>query len=80
METRTRNTIVFMPDDSLLEVSYYCSDAILNDDEKMAVTQLVIQLDDCICSLKIDRSFLRNKNTLEQMVHQKVINERGHLC
>jgi hypothetical protein len=80
METRTRNMIVFMPNDSLLEVSYYCSDKMLNEDEKKLVTQLVIQLDDCICSLKIDRSFSVNKNTLERIVHNKVINAKGHLC
>lgn len=80
METRTRNTIVFMPDDSLMEVSYYCSDAMLKDDEKMVVTQLIIQLDDCLCSLKIDRAFSTNKNTLERIVHNKVINTKGHLC
>ncbi len=80
METRTRNTIVFMPDDSLREVSYYCSDKMLNEHEKTVVTQLVIQLDDCICSLKIERSFSANKNTLERIVHNKVINAKGHLC
>lgn len=80
METRTRNTIVFMPDDSLKEVTYYCSDARLSEDEKVVVTQLIIQLDDCICSMKIDRSFSSNKITLERIVHNKVINAKGHLC
>ncbi|HEU5365736.1 MAG TPA: hypothetical protein VFU62_09395 [Hanamia sp.] len=80
METRTRNMIVFMPNDSLLEVSYYCSDKMLNEEEKKLVTQLVIQLADCICSLKIDRSFSANKNALERIVHNKVINTKGHLC
>ncbi len=80
METRTRNTIVFMPNDSVMEVSYYCSDKMLNEDEKMAVIQLFIQFDDCICSLKIDRSFTANKNTLERIIHNKVMNAKGHLC
>jgi hypothetical protein len=80
METKTETTIVFMPDDSLMEVSYYCSDSLLNEQEKAVVTQLIIQLDDCICSVKIDRLFSVNKNTLERIVHNKVINAKGHLC
>jgi len=52
----------------------------LKEDEKMVVTQLIIQLDDCLCSLKIDRAFSTNKNTLERIVHNKVINTKGHLC
>ena len=80
METRTRNTIVFMPNDSLMEVSYYCSDARLNEEEKVILTQLIIQFDDCVCSMKIDRSFYSNKNALERIVHNKVINAKGHLC
>ncbi len=80
METRTRKTIVLMPDDRLLEVSYYCSDSRLNENEKSAVTQLIIQLDDCNCSMKIDRLFSANKNTLERIVQNKVIHAKGHLC
>jgi hypothetical protein len=80
METRTRNTIVLMPDDRLLEVSYYCSDSTSCENEKSANTQLVIQMDDCICSMKIDRSFSGNKNTLERIVQNKVIFTKGHLC
>jgi hypothetical protein len=80
METRTRNIIVLMPDDRLLEVSYYCSDSRLSEQEKTASTQLVIQLDDCICCMKIDRSSSANKNRLEQIVQNKVILTKGHLC
>jgi len=80
METRTRNTIVLMPDDRLLEVSYYCSDLRLSEHEKAVATQLVIQLDDCICSMKIDLSSSSNKNTLERIVQNKVILTKGHLC
>jgi hypothetical protein len=80
METRTRNTIVLMPDDSLLEVSYYCSDARLNEKERAEITQLMIQLDDCLCAINIDRTFTTNKNTLERIVHNRVINAKGHLC
>ncbi len=80
METKTRNTIVLMPDDRLLEVSYYCSDSTLSENEKSAVTKLVIQMNDCTCSMKIDRSFSGNKNTLERIVQNKVILAKGHLC
>jgi len=80
METPPKNTIVFMPNDSLMEVTYYCSDARLKEDEKVILTQLIIQFDDCVCSMKIDRSFSSNKNTLERIVHNKVINAKGHLC
>jgi hypothetical protein len=80
METKTRSTIVLMPNDSLLEVSYYCSDSKLNEKEKALVTQLVIQLDDCTSSMKIDRTFTATESTLERLVQNKVINEKGHLC
>jgi hypothetical protein len=80
METKTRNTIVLMPDDRLLEVSYYCSDAMLSENEKSVVTQLIIQMDDCSCSMKIDRLFSANKNTLERIVQNKVVFAKGHFC
>ena len=80
METRTRNTIVLMPDDSFVEVSYYCSDARLDEKQRSEITQLMIQLDDCLCSINIDRTFLTNTNTLERIVHNKVVNAKGHLC
>lgn len=80
METKSSHTIVLMPDDSLLEVSYYCSDKKLEENEKKALTQLIIQLHDCTCLVKIEKSLSAKKNDLEKIVHNKVINERGHLC
>jgi hypothetical protein len=80
MQTKPRNTIVLMPDNSLIDVTYYCSDSKLKEKEKAKLTQLIIQLHDCICSLKIERSISKNKNELEQVVHHKVINAKGHLC
>ncbi len=80
METKPRHTIILMPDDSLLEVSYYCSDTRLKTHEKEETTQLVIQMHDCICLIKIEKSLSVKKNELEKIVHNKVINERGHLC
>lgn len=72
--------MVLMPNDNLLEVTYYCTDAKLIEEEKENLTQLIIQLDDCICSMKIEKSISKEKNQLEAMVHNKVINARGHLC
>ena len=78
MQTKPRNTIVLMPNDTLLEVTYYCTDANLKEKEKL--TQLIIQLHDCICARKIEKSISRKKNELETIVHNKVINAKGHLC
>lgn len=80
MQTKPRNTIVLMPNDSLLEVTYYCSDAKMKEKEKEKLIQLFIQLHDCICTLKIERSICRKINDLESIVHNKVISEKGHLC
>lgn len=80
METKSRYTIVLMPDDSLLEVSYYCTDEKLKENEKEELTQLIIQLHDCICSMKIEKSLSVKRNYLESIVHNKVINAKGHLC
>ena len=80
METESHHTIVLMPDNSLLEVSYYCSDAKPEENEKEALTNLIIQFHDCICSMKIKKSLSLKGSDLERIVHNKVINARGHLC
>lgn len=80
MHTKSYTTNVVMPDNSNLEVTYYCMDAKLDKAEKQKLTQLFIQLHDCICTLKIDKSLCTNSNELERIVHNKVINTRGHLC
>jgi hypothetical protein len=56
MQTKSHSTIVIMPDNSNLEVDYYCMDTKLNETEKKKLTQLFIQLRDCICTLKIEKS------------------------
>ncbi len=80
MQTKSNKVIVLMPNDSQLEVTYYCTDARLNENEKQKLTQVFIQLHDCICTIKIEKSICNKKNELEKLVHNKVINERGHLC
>ena len=80
METKPRHTTVLMPDDSHLDVTYYCSDAKLKEKEKQQLTQLFIQLHDCISAIKIEKSTCKKKDELEHIVHNKVINEKGHLC
>jgi hypothetical protein len=80
MPDKTYSTIVVMPDNSRLEVDYYCMDSKLNEQERKNQTQLFIQLHDCICTLKIEKSICKNLNALENLVHNKVINTKGHLC
>lgn len=80
METKPRNLTVLMPDEKLLEVTYYCNDKNFEDDEKKFFTSLIIQLDDCICNMKIEKHLCKNKGALERIIHNKVINTKGHLC
>ena len=80
MQTKPRHIHVQMPDKKLLNVTYYCSDLQLNEKEKNEHTQLYIQLDDCICTLKIEKSVCRRQDILENIVQNKVIISRGHLC
>lgn len=80
METDNYMTLVEMPNQKRLEVTYYCKDDKLKGEEKQKLTQLFIQLHDCICVMKIEKSIMKNENELERIVHNKVINERGHLC
>ena len=80
METKSISTIVEMPDSKLLHVEYYCEDASVAKGEKDQLTKLFIQLDDCICIMKIEKSVINNRGELEKIVQNKVINERGHLC
>ena len=73
-------TLVTLPDNSTAEVQYYCIDKKLNKEERKTKTELFIQLHDCICTIKIDKSVCKNPNALESIVQHKVINTRGHLC
>lgn len=78
MQTKPHDIVVLMPNDTLLEVTYYCLDANLKEKEKLI--KLIIQLHDCICAAKIEKSICRKKNKLETLIHNKVINAKGHLC
>ncbi len=80
MQTKPQHITVFMPNDSKVEVTYYCTDAKLKEKEKVELTRLVIQLHDCICAIKIDKSISIKMHDLETIVHNKVINTKGHLC
>jgi len=80
METVDFMTLVEMPDQTRLEVVYYCKDNNLKEGEKNKFTQLYIQLHDCICTMKIEKSIVKNAGEMERLVHNKVIAERGHLC
>jgi hypothetical protein len=80
MPVKTYSTIVIMPDNSRIEVDYYCLDAKLSENERKNQTELFIQLHDCICTLKIEKSICNNASQLERIVHNKVIHTKGHLC
>lgn len=80
MESDTFYTVVEMPDARSLAVEYYLKDDQLKENEKQERTQLFIQLDDCLCVMKINKSDAAKTHVLERIVHNKVINERGHLC
>jgi hypothetical protein len=80
METKSVSTIVEMPNSKLLHVEYYCEEDSLAKGEKDQLTKLFIQLDDCVCIMKIERAVINDRGELERIVQNKVINERGHLC
>lgn len=80
MPVKSYSTLVIMPDNSTLEVSYYCMDKKLSEKERENQTQLYIQLHDCICSISIERSICKQPEVLERIVHNKVLNTKGHLC
>lgn len=80
MQTKSQSIVVMMPGDIPLDVVYYCKDDKLPSHEKQEHTELIIQLHDCICKIKIEKSLCRKKEILENIVHNKVIHERGHLC
>jgi hypothetical protein len=80
MQTRPRHTVVILPDNTSLEVSYFCTDIKLNEQDKVKFVDLVVQLHDCHCSYKIDKSIVNNTRSLENLIHKTVINAKGHLC
>ena len=80
MKTKPQHTVVVIPNDSKLEVSYYCSDTKLKEKEKKNFTDLIIQLHDCHSSIKIPKSKVNDPGDLEALVQKTVINAKGHLC
>lgn len=80
MRTTPKEIHVLMPNDKIMEVTYYCDDKRIPGQEIDLFTKLYIQLDDCVCTLTIPKSVSLDKKSLEHLVHTKVINSRGHLC
>ena len=78
MKTKTMHTVVVIPNNKKLEITYYCSDTKLQEKENF--TNLVIQLHDCHALIKIPRSKINNADAIEAIVQKTVINARGHLC
>ena len=71
-------TIVVLPDDSHLEVTYYYLNSSLGSKEKQA--ELFIQLHDGVCALMVEKTICQQPHQLEKIVHNKVINTKEHLC
>ena len=74
------HTVVIIPNNKRLEISYYCSNAKLREKEKESLTDLIIQLHDCHSFVKIPKSKINNADAIEAIVQKTVINARGHLC
>jgi len=80
MRTKAKHTIVQIPNEKKLEVSYYTSDLKLKEKEKKDFTDLIIQLHDCHSSIKIQKAKVNDPKLVEAIVQKTVINARGHLC
>lgn len=80
MRTRPKDIHVLMPDDKIIDVTFYCDDKKIPVPEIDRYTKLYIQLEECICTMTIEKSICVNKKELEHLVQTKVINSRGHLC
>ena len=80
MKTIPMHTVVVIPNNKKLEISYYCSDTKLMQKEKEDFTNLIMQLHDCHSYIKIPRSKINNADAIEALVQKNVINARGHLC
>jgi hypothetical protein len=74
------HSVIIMPNDEKLDVFYYCTDNKLKDSEKKNLTELIIQLHDCSCRMRIHKALAKDADALETMVHNKVINTKGHIC
>jgi hypothetical protein len=80
MQTKPMHTIVVIPNNQKLEITYYCSDKKLREKDKDKFTNLVMQLHDCHSYVKIPRSNVKDADAIEALVQKTVINARGHLC
>ncbi len=80
MQTKPKQTVVVIPNEDRLEVSYFCTDNKLKENEKQKFTELIIQLHDCHCRKKISKETLQKPHEIETLVHRTVINAKGHLC
>ncbi len=80
MQTNPNHTIVIIPNEQKLEVSYYCSDLKLKEKEKQDFTNLIMQLHDCHSFIKISRTKIKDADNVEAIVQKTIINARGHLC
>ena len=81
MLTKSQNTIVEIPNDHKVEVSFYCTDNKLDEKEKKKFIELIIQLDNCHYQKKILKSSLNhNGRDVESLVQRTVIHAKGHLC
>ena len=80
MQTKPRHTVVVIPNEKRLEVSYYTSDRKMKEKENKDFIDLVIQLHDCHSSIKIHKAKAKDPDGVEAIVQKTVINARGHLC
>jgi hypothetical protein len=80
MRTKWYTALVIMPDGAQLEVIYYCTNTSTGVDRFKKQKELLIQFNDCICTVKIDKSICEQPDELERIVHNKVISTKGHLC
>ena len=77
MQTKPMHTVVVIPNNKKLDVSYYYSDTKLKEKEKNGSANLIIQLHDCHSAIKISKTSVKD---VEAIVQRTVINARGHLC
>jgi len=80
MHTKSKETIVVIPNEQKLEVTFYCSDNKLTEGEKVKYMGLFIQVHDCHFEKKIPKAFAKNVGQVEEIVQKTVINAKGHLC
>jgi len=80
MQTKPKHTVVVLPNETKVEVSYFCTDKKLKEKDKPGFIDLIVQLHDCHCIYKIKRILLNDAKMLESLVQKTVINAKGHLC